>query len=162
MTALIIRLSLALLLALAAGPGAALACSSAAECDDGNDCTTDTCDPIDGCLHTPNVTCTPRVDVPSGTTWGTLHRLLALQRSRKALSEIEMLTDDLIRDVDATMQATQNGVRPVVVRLRALAADPAPDGESLADGAQEFRGLVDRAKGLVDDGSPFARGKLPP
>lgn len=65
MTALIFRLSLALLFALAAGPGAALACSSAAECDDGNDCTTDTCDLIDGCLHTPTVACTPRVDVPT-------------------------------------------------------------------------------------------------
>jgi hypothetical protein len=42
------------------------------DCDDGNACTTDTCDPAIGCIHTPvdcsdGLTCTDDVCVPSGT-----------------------------------------------------------------------------------------------
>lgn len=55
-------LCLGLLLALGAAHTASAACTVDAECDDGNGCTTDTCDLVDGCHNVPTAECTPRID----------------------------------------------------------------------------------------------------
>jgi hypothetical protein len=57
-------LLLGLLLGLGHVTAASAACTIDPDCDDGNACTTDTCDLVDGCENVPTVACTPRVDLP--------------------------------------------------------------------------------------------------
>jgi hypothetical protein len=60
------QLLLTLLLVLCTVSRAPAACSTAAECNDGNLCTTDSCDPVDGCINAPTAECGPRLDYPIG------------------------------------------------------------------------------------------------
>lgn len=86
---------------------------------------------------------------PGSGTWGAIQRLLALQRSRSRLDELESATSELVRRLDAEAKSARDGLRPMLARLRALAKDPTDSGTSLADGQREFRDLLERRKLLV-------------
>jgi hypothetical protein len=79
-------------------------------------------------------------------TWGMVQRLLALQRSRSRLDDLEKATNDLAHRLDDEVKALRTGLRPLFARLNALAKDPATAGESLADSQREFHGLLERRK----------------
>jgi len=78
-----------------------------------------------------------------------MQRLLALQRSRGNLRNLESATNDLIRRLDDETKASRARVRPLLARLQALAKDPTDSGKSLADSQREFRDLLERRKLLV-------------
>src|SRR5262249_38990472 len=69
---------------------------------------------------------------PGSGTWGTMQRLLALQRSRDHLRDLEDATNDLIRRLDDEGKAARADVKPLLPRLQALAKDPTESGKSLA------------------------------
>jgi hypothetical protein len=85
----------------------------------------------------------------SSRTWGMLQRLLALQRNRGRLEDLEAATNELVRRLDDDAKAAREGLRPILVRLRALAKDPADSGKSLSESQREFRELLERRKLLV-------------
>jgi hypothetical protein len=91
------------------------------------------------------VVTSPRAGSPSGV-WTLVYRLLALQRSRGSLKDLSGRTTEIIQSTDAEVQATRQTMRPVLVRLRTLAKDPAVNGTGLAAGQQEFHDLLARAK----------------
>jgi hypothetical protein len=82
-------------------------------------------------------------------TWGMLQRLLALQRSRSRLEDLETATNDLARRLDDEAKAVRAGMRPIFTRLSALAKDPTDSRTSLSDSQREFRGLLERRKLMV-------------
>jgi small-conductance mechanosensitive channel len=101
-------------------------------------------------LSTPNaaptvVTTAPRAGAPSGGS-ALIYRLLALEHSRRSLRELRRATTQLLEDTDAEVHVTQQSVRPLVARLRALADGPGANGTSPATDQQEFRALLERAK----------------
>lgn len=86
---------------------------------------------------------------PGSGTWGAMQRLLALQRSRSRLEELEKATTELGRRLDEEARAARAGLRPLLTRLGALAKDPTDSGTPLADRQREFRDLLERRKLLV-------------
>jgi hypothetical protein len=91
------------------------------------------------------VTTSPSAQAPSGA-WGLVYRLLALQRNRSSLKELTRSTSELESELRKEMQATRQTVRPMMARLRELANRPAGDETSVAEGQEEFRGLLVRTK----------------
>ena len=91
------------------------------------------------------VTPAPRAALSAGA-WPLVYRLLALQRNRTVLKELNRRTSELARDVRDEIQATRQAVRPMMARLRELTKEPAMDGASFAAGQQEFQDLLGRAK----------------
>jgi hypothetical protein len=89
------------------------------------------------------------VSGPGSGTWALVQRLLALQRSRSRLEDLETATNELVRRVDEEANAARAGLRPILTRLGALAKDPTDSGTSLSDGQREFRDLLERRKLLV-------------
>jgi Mechanosensitive ion channel len=86
---------------------------------------------------------------PAGSgsgTWGIIQRLLALQRSRSRLEDLETATNELVRRVDEEAKAARAGLRTILTRLGALAKDPTDSGTSLTDSQREFRSLLERRK----------------
>ena len=79
-------------------------------------------------------------------TWGMVQRLLALQRSRSRLADLEAATNNLVRSLDEETKAARAGLRPILTRLNALAKNPTDSGTSLQDSQREFRGLLERRK----------------
>jgi hypothetical protein len=79
-------------------------------------------------------------------TWGMVQRLLALQRSRGRLDDLEKATNDLARRLDDEVKALRAGLRPLFTRLNVLAKDPANAGAALADSQREFHELLERRK----------------
>jgi hypothetical protein len=86
---------------------------------------------------------------PTSGTWAMIQRLLALQRSRSRLEELEAATNELVRRVDEEAKAVRAGLRPILTQLTALAKDPTDSGKSLTDSQREFRDLLERRKLLV-------------
>jgi len=86
---------------------------------------------------------------PTSGTWAMIQRLLALQRSRSRLEDLEAATNDLVRRLDEEVKAAQAGLRPILTRLEALAKDPTDSGKSLTESQREFRNLLERRKLLV-------------
>ena len=86
---------------------------------------------------------------PGSGAWAMVQRLLALQRSRSRLDDIETATNELVRRVDEEANAARAGLRPILTRLGALAKDPTDSGTSLSDSQREFRDLLERRKLLV-------------
>ena len=86
---------------------------------------------------------------PGSGAWAMVQRLLALQRSRSRLDDIETATNELVRRVDEEANAARAGLRPILTRLGALAKDPTDSGTSLSDNQREFRDLLERRKLLV-------------
>src|SRR5439155_1510315 len=78
-----------------------------------------------------------------------IQRLLALQRSRSRLEDLEAATNELVRRVDEEAKAARAGLRPILTRLEALAKDPTDSGKSLTESQREFRNLLERRKLLV-------------
>jgi len=78
-----------------------------------------------------------------------IQRLLALQRSRSRLEDLEAATNELVRRVDEEAKAARAGLRPILARLGALAKDPTDSGKSLTDSQREFRDLLERRKLLA-------------
>jgi hypothetical protein len=79
------------------------------------------------------VTTSPLAAAPSGA-WALVYRLLALQRHRSSLKELNRTTNELMREVRSEIPATRQTVRPMMARLRELANRPAGDGTSVAGG----------------------------
>jgi hypothetical protein len=79
-------------------------------------------------------------------TWGMVQRLLALQRSRSRLEDLETATNNLVRSLDEEAKAARAGLRPILTRLDALAKNPTDSGASLDDSQREFRNLLERRK----------------
>ena len=86
---------------------------------------------------------------PGSGTWGMVQRLLALQRSRGRLNDLETATNELVRRLDDEAKAARDGLRPLLTRLKTLAKDPTDSGVSLAESQREFRDLLERRKLLV-------------
>jgi len=86
---------------------------------------------------------------PASGTWGMVQRLLALQRSRSRLQELEDSTNELVRRVEEEAKAARASSRPIFTRLAALAKDPTESGMSLPESQREFRNLLERRKLLV-------------
>jgi hypothetical protein len=82
-------------------------------------------------------------------TWGMVQRLLALQRSRSRLKDLEKATNELVRALDDEAKPARDALRPMLTRLRALAKDPTDSAPSLADSQREFRDLLERRKLLL-------------
>ena len=78
-----------------------------------------------------------------------VQRLLALQRSRSRLQELEDSTNELVRRVEEEAKAARASSRPIFTRLAALAKDPTESGMSLPESQREFRNLLERRKLLV-------------
>jgi hypothetical protein len=93
------------------------------------------------------VTTPSRAGQPSGV-WALIYRLLALERSRGTLKDLRARTTEIIQSTDGEVRAARQTIRPVLVRLRALAKEPAVNGAALAADQEEFRHLLDQAKGL--------------
>ena len=81
----------------------------------------------------------------SATTGG-LRRLMALQRSRSSLEELEATTSQLARGVDGDLKAIDATLQPIAARLRALSTDPTEGGISLVDGQRTFQELLVRSR----------------
>jgi hypothetical protein len=86
---------------------------------------------------------------PTSGTWGMIQRLLALQRSRGRLGELETSTNELVKQLEEDGKTARASLRPILARLTALAKDPTDAGKSLADSQREFRELLERRKLLV-------------
>jgi hypothetical protein len=89
---------------------------------------------------------------PSGSTsgtWANIQRLLALQRSRGQLEDLELATTDLAQRVNAELTAARAAIRPITTRLGTLAKDPTDSGASLQDSQREFRDLLEQRKLLA-------------
>lgn len=96
----------------------------------------------------PPVSAAPPQRATSGT-WAMVQRLLAVQRSRSNLDELEAATNDLVRGVDDDITAVRASIKPIIARLEVLAKDPTDSGISLKDSQREFRGLLERQKLLA-------------
>jgi hypothetical protein len=97
---------------------------------------------------TPPVSAAPPQQATSGT-WAMVQRLLAVQRSRSNLDELEAATNDLVRGVDDDITAVRASITPIIARLGVLAKDPTDSGISLKDSHREFRDLLERQKLLA-------------
>ena len=86
---------------------------------------------------------------PTSGTWAMIQRLLALQRSRSRLEDLETATNELVRRLDEEVKGARAGLRPILTRLEALAKDPTDSGKSLTESQREFRNLLERRKLLV-------------
>jgi hypothetical protein len=85
----------------------------------------------------------------SSGAWAMMQRLLALQRSRSHLDELEQSTNELGRQIDEEAKSLRADLRPIRTRLAELVKDPTDSGKSLADSQREFRELLERRKLLV-------------
>src|SRR5439155_21095922 len=54
---------------------------------------------------------------PTAGTWAMIQRLLALQRSRGRLEELETATNDLVRGVNGDLTVARAAIRPIFTRL---------------------------------------------
>jgi hypothetical protein len=75
-----------------------------------------------------------------------IYRLLALQRNRRASTELARATSELTRATRAELHDSQQAVRPMMARLETLAAAPSADGATLTADQAEFRDLLERSK----------------
>jgi hypothetical protein len=96
----------------------------------------------------PPVFAAPPQRATSGT-WARIQHLLAVQRSRSNLHELEAATNDLVRGVDEDIAALRASMKPMIARLGVLARDPTDSGISLKDSQREFRDLLERRKLLA-------------
>ena len=90
----------------------------------------------------------PSEDGTPGNRWGLVQRLIGIHHARSNLEELAQRTQALERRIGADVRATQTSLRPIVTQLRALTADPSPNG-SLAEGQKAFRRLLKQNKQLA-------------
>ena len=96
----------------------------------------------------PTVVTTPSRTGPPSGVWALIYRLLALERSRGTLKDLRARTTEIVQSTDGEVRAARQTMRPVFVRLRALAKEPAVNGPALAADQEEFRHLLEQAKRL--------------
>jgi hypothetical protein len=90
------------------------------------------------------------VEASSGT-WSAVRRLLAFQRNRQALDDLDGATAALKRRMDDSLKSTRNALSSTVGRLRELTRDPgdAAPATNAADVEREFQDLLQRGKLLA-------------
>jgi hypothetical protein len=99
------------------------------------------------------------VETSSGA-WSAVRRLLALQRSRQSLDDLEGATSALTRNVDDALKTARSALPSTVARLRELTRDPddpapaagaatAGPAPPAADVEREFQALLQRGKLLA-------------
>jgi hypothetical protein len=98
-------------------------------------------------LRAPDAVDSPPVNT-STTTWALLQRLVALQRSRGSLADLDRATETIARTADTDLRGVRNVVRPIMARLQVLAKEPGAQGRSLPQDQQEFHDLLERLKVL--------------
>jgi len=84
----------------------------------------------------------------AGGNWGLVQRLIGIYHTQRSLDGLAQRTAALDRRIGKELQAAQTSLHPVVSQLRALTADPSPDG-SLAEGQKAFRALLQQSKQLT-------------
>ena len=83
---------------------------------------------------------------PASGTMAIIHRLLALDRSRRSVVDLQNATAQLGRSLDADVRTMREHVAPLAGRLQALAADPTAEGTSLVEGQRIFQELLARVR----------------
>jgi hypothetical protein len=92
------------------------------------------------------VTTASQPPVWSSGTQALIYRLLALQRNRRASTELGRTTSELTRATRAELHDSRQVVRPMMARLETLAASPPADGATPTADQGEFRDLLERSK----------------
>jgi hypothetical protein len=85
---------------------------------------------------------TAPASVPATGTWGIVRRLLALQRARGQLTQLDRTTAELVREVDVQVETTRTMVRDLSRRLRDQVS--AVPGDQ--DAEQAFHRELERVK----------------
>ena len=88
----------------------------------------------------------PAPETSVSGTRALVHRLFALDRSRRSIGELQLGTSQLVRSLDADTRAVKEFIAPLAARLKALAADPTAEGMTLTEGQRTFQALLARAK----------------
>ena len=99
-----------------------------------------------GTAPTKTVVTAPSPSPSSG--WPVVHELLALQRARTALQQLDQRTQDLARDVDRSLDTTEKAVRDLAERLRTLTRNVGTGTEATPLDDHEFHAELDRLKAL--------------
>jgi len=89
-----------------------------------------------------------QTSTPTGGNWGLVQRLIAIYHTQGSLDRLALRTTALERRIGKELQTTQGSLHPVLSQLRALTADPSPNG-SLAEGQKAFRSLLQQSKQLT-------------
>jgi len=84
----------------------------------------------------------------AGGNWGLVQRLIGIYHTQRSLDGLGVRTATLDRRIGKELQAAQASLHPVVSQLRALTADPSPNG-SLTEGQKTFRTLLQQSKQLT-------------
>ena len=84
----------------------------------------------------------------AGGNWALVQRLIGIYHTQRSLDGLGVRTSTLDRRIGKELQAAQASLHPVVSQLRALTADPSPNG-SLAEGQKAFRTLLQQSKQLT-------------
>ena len=92
---------------------------------------------------------TTEADRPAEGTWALIRQLFEMSERGDAIDRLTQSTGALKRSIDNELHATEESLRQIVGRLRALAADPT-GGESLVSGQRAFRDQLDRSKHLEE------------
>ena len=77
-----------------------------------------------------------------------MHELLALQRARTALEQLDQRTQGLARDVDRSLDTTEKAVRDLAERLRTLTRNVGTGTDATPLDDREFHAELDRLKAL--------------
>jgi len=84
----------------------------------------------------------------AGGNWGLVQRLIGIYHTQRSLDRLDLRTAALDRQIGKGLRAAQTSLHPVLAQLRALTADPSPDG-SLVEGQKAFRTLLQQSKQLT-------------
>ena len=98
-------------------------------------------------LQSPSPAGSAATVVPASGTKGLVRRLIEVHHTSTNLDHLSESTAVLERSLATEIRDTQASLRPVMDQLRALTADPSPNG-SLIEGQRAFRDLIQRSKQL--------------
>ena len=96
----------------------------------------------------PAKTVVAAAPTPPTSGWPVVHELLALQRVRNALAQLDQRTQGLAREVDRSLDATEKEVRDLAQRLRTLTRNVGTGTAAAPLDDREFRAELDRLKAL--------------
>jgi len=97
--------------------------------------------------RTPAAGAAAQTSTPTGGNWGLVQRFIGIYHTQGSLDRLALRTTALERRIGKEVPATQASLHPVLSQLRALTADPSPNG-SLAEGQKAFRTLLQQSKQL--------------
>jgi hypothetical protein len=95
----------------------------------------------------PAPTAAAQTSAPAGGNWGLVQRLMGIYHTQRNLDQLALRTAALEGRIGKDLKTTRASLHPVVSQLRALTADPSPNG-SLAEGQKTFRALLQQSKQL--------------